>query len=262
MSALLLPLLASASANDMLLFVAIGFGAQRVDGALGMAYGLTATSILLSFGTTAAVASASVHAAEVFTTATSGAAHWKLGNVNRAILLRLVPAGMAGGFLGAHILAAAPGDALRPWVAGYLLLAGGVVLLRGLKGGAQPVSLAASTAMLVPLGFIGGFLDAIGGGGWGALVTTTLLCKGTRARIAIGTASLAEFFVTLTISATFFASIGLALWPVIIGLVIGGVLAAPLAAMAARHLPDRPLMILVGALIVLLALRQIVLASG
>ncbi len=255
-------LLSSVPANDMLLFVVIGFGAQMVDGALGMAYGLTATSILMSFGTTAAVASASVHAAEVFTTATSGAAHWTLGNVDRAILYRLVPAGMVGGFLGAHILATTPGDALRPWVAANLLLAGGVVLVRGLRGGVHHSGLPKSLALLVPLGFCGGFLDAIGGGGWGALVTTTLLCNGTPARTAIGTACLAEFFVTLTISGTFFASIGLALWPVIVGLIIGGVLAAPLAAMAARHLPDRPLMILVGALIVLLAGRQIVLAGG
>ncbi len=243
--------------TDLLLFVVIGFAAQIVDGALGMAYGLTATSILLSFGTTPAVASASVHAAEVFTTAASGAAHWRLGNVDRALLWRLAPAGMAGGFLGAYVLTAVPGETLRPFVAAYLLMAGGVVLLRGLRNRANGPGLGVPFPMLIPIGLLGGFLDAAGGGGWGALVTTSLLCRGTLARIAIGTVSVAEFFVATTVSATFFATIGFSLWPVIAGLIIGGVLAAPLAALAARHVPERPLMVLVGSLVILLALRQI-----
>jgi uncharacterized protein len=245
--------------NDLLLFVIIGFAAQLVDGALGMAYGLTATSILLSFGTAPAVASASVHAAEVFTTAASGVAHWRLGNVDRKLLLRLAPAGMLGGFVGAFVLTTIPAATLRPLVAAYLLIAGGVVLFRGVRNRAagDGLGLTARPTALVPIGLAGGFLDAAGGGGWGALVTSALLCKGTLPRTAIGTVSAAEFFVTTTISGTFIATVGLSLWPVIAGLVVGGVLAAPFAAVAARHVPDRPLMILVGALVILLALRQI-----
>ncbi len=246
--------------NDLLLFIAIGFAAQMVDGALGMAYGLTATSVLLSFGSTPAVASASVHAAEVFTTAASGAAHWRLGNVATAALWRLAPAGMAGGALGAYILTSFPGDRLRPFVATYLLVAGLIVLARGITS--RPAGALASSRgwMLVPIGLLGGFLDAIGGGGWGALVTMSLLCRGIAPRTAIGTVCLAEFFVTVTISGFFFATIGFELWPIIAGLIIGGVLAAPLAAIAAKNVPDRPLMIIVGAVVVLLALRQILIA--
>ena len=250
--------------NDILLFIAVGFAAQMVDGALGMAYGLTATTVLLSFGTTPAVASASVHAAEVFTTAASGASHWRLGNVDRVLLRRLVLPGMLGGFCGAYLLAAFPGDAMRPYIAGYLLCAGLVVLARGLRA-TQPVPIdgqALNGWFTRVTGLSGGFLDAVGGGGWGSLVTSTLIWSGMAPRIAIGTVNAAEFFVTTVVATTFLATIGLALWPVILGLVIGGVLAAPFAALAARHMPDRPMMILVGALIVLLSLRQLVKAWG
>lgn len=243
--------------NDILLFVAIGFAAQMVDGALGMAYGLTATSVLLSFGTAPAVASASVHAAEVFTTAASGYAHWRLGNVDRSMLWRLAMPGMLGGATGAWVLVTFPGDKLRPIVATYLLLAGLVVLARGLSA-KLPSRVEGRTLkawFTRVLGLTGGCLDAVGGGGWGSLVTSTLIWSGITPRIAIGTVNAAEFFVTTVVATTFLATIGLDLWPVILGLVIGGIVAAPFAALAARHMPDRPLMIIVGVLIVILSLR-------
>ena len=246
--------------NDILLFVAIGFAAQMVDGALGMAYGLTATSVLLSFGTSPAVASASVHAAEVFTTAASGAAHWRLGNVDRALIWRLAVPGMLGGAAGAWVLATFPGEQLKPFVAAYLLLAGLVVLARGLNGKpSTPIEGCDLRAWHTrTIGLSGGCLDAVGGGGWGSLVTSTLIWSGITPRIAIGTVNAAEFFVTTVIATTFIATIGLDLWPVILGQVIGGIVAAPFAALAARHLPDRPLMLLVGTLIVALSLRQLI----
>lgn len=246
--------------NDVLLFVAIGFAAQMVDGALGMAYGLTAMSVLLSFGTAPAVASASVHVAEVFTTAASGYAHWRVGNVDLGKVWRLAIPGMIGAFLGATALTRIPADAVRPLVAAYLLISGAIVLYRGLASAnwkTEPRRDMGDGKLLLPvLGFCGGFLDALGGG-WGAMITSALMWKGALPRMAIGTVSASEFFVTVTASATFYFAVGVDLWPIVLGLIIGGVLAAPLAATVVRYMPDRPLMILVGALIVLLALRQL-----
>ena len=240
--------------EDLLVFAAVGFAAQMVDGAIGMAYGLSATSVLLTLGVAPATASASVHAAEVFTTGASGLAHWRLGNVRRALVLRLAVPGVLGGVLGAYVLVGMPTAPVRVFVGLYLLALGGVVLLKALRP--RPQALAAiSTGRLAALGFCGGLLDAIGGGGWGAIVTSTLIGQGNAPREAIGSASLAEFFVTAAVSAAFVATVGITLWPVIAGLVLGGVLAAPLAAVAAKRVPDRLLMAAVGVVVSLLALR-------
>ncbi len=240
--------------SDFLLFLAVGFAAQLVDGAIGMAYGLTSTTVLLSIGVAPATASASVHAAEVFTTGASGLAHWRLGNVRRALVLRLAVPGVLGGVLGAYVLVGMPTAVVRVFVGLYLLALGGVVLLKALRP-LPPLAAAISTGRLAALGFCGGLLDAIGGGGWGAIVTSTLIGQGNVPREAIGSASLAEFFVTAAVSAAFVATVGLTLWPVIAGLVLGGVLAAPLAALAAKRVPDRLLMAAVGVVVSLLALR-------
>jgi uncharacterized membrane protein YfcA len=245
--------------DDILLFVAIGFAAQIIDGAIGMAYGVTSTSVLLSFGVPPATASACVHAAETFTTGASGAAHWRLGNIDRRLVWRIAVPGMIGGALGAYVLTNLPGDAVRPFINGYLLLLGIFILWKALvtapRTGPPP-------RVVAPLGFIGGLLDSIGGGGWGPIVTSTLLGQGTTPRYAIGSVNLAEFFVTATISATFLLTIGLDLWPIIAGLIIGGVLAAPFAAVVTKYLPDRALMVLVGFVVVILSVRGIVMALG
>ena len=240
--------------SDLVLFILIGFLAQMVDGAIGMAYGLIATSVLLSFGVPLTTASASVHAAEVFTTGASALSHWRLGNVDRKLFLRLAPAGMVGGGLGAYVLSAAPGEVMRPLVSVYLALMGGVILWKALRGAATP---GRTPRHVAALGLCGGFVDAVGGGGWGPLVASTLVGRGAAARLAIGSTNAAEFLMTTTISATFVMTVGLELWPVIAGLVLGGVLAAPLAAYAVRWLPERWLMGLVGVVIVLLSLREI-----
>ena len=240
--------------EDLLVFAAVGFAAQMVDGAIGMAYGLSATSVLLALGMAPATASASVHAAEVFTTGASGLAHWRLGNVRRALVLRLAVPGALGGVLGAHLLVGMPTALVRVFVGLYLLALGGVVLLKALRP-RPPAVATIRTGRLAALGFCGGLLDAIGGGGWGAIVTSTLIGQGNAPREAIGSASLAEFFVTAAVSAAFVATVGLTLWPVIAGLVLGGVLAAPLAAVAAKRVPDRLLMAAVGVVVSLLALR-------
>lgn len=240
--------------DDILFYVIVGFLAQMIDGAIGMAYGVTATSVLLSAGVPPATASACVHAAETFTTGASGAAHWKLGNVDRKLLWRLAVPGAIGGAIGAYVLSEFPGDTLKPFIAAYLLVLGLVIIWKAIgarhREGVQPRTVA-------PLGFFGGLLDAIGGGGWGPIVTSSLLGQGATPRYAIGSVNLAEFFVTLTISATFFVTIGLSLWPIILGLIIGGVIAAPFAAFAAKHIPAKLLMLAVGCVVVLLSMHTI-----
>lgn len=246
--------------QEIVLFAGIGFLAQAIDGALGMAYGATATTMLLGLGVAPPVASASVHTAEVFTTGVSGIAHWRLGNVDVTLARRLALAGIVGGATGAYLSTALPGSVIRPFVSLYLLAMGVVIVGRAIcRFGNDRRTAASSSAptRVVPLGVVGGLLDAIGGGGWGAMVTSTLIGWRMIPRLAIGTANLAEFPVTTAVTATFVATIGLELWPIITGLVTGGVLAAPFAAFVTRRLPERPLMLLVGTVIVLLSLRNL-----
>ena len=239
--------------NDFSFFVLVGAAAQLVDGSIGMAYGVTATSILMSQGITPAVASAAVHAAEVFTTAASGAAHWRLGNIKWDLVKRLAIPGVIGAAAGAMLLSHVPGRTIQPFVSAYLLCLGGLIIWRAVRLHVPDAAKAPS----VFLGLVGGFLDAVGGGGWGAMVTTTLIANRNEPRYAIGSASLAEFFVTAVATATFIVTIGLSLWPVILGLVAGGVLAAPFAALVARHVPARPIMLLVGVVVIALSARNL-----
>jgi uncharacterized membrane protein YfcA len=243
--------------DEFVLFVAVGFAAQMVDGAIGMGYGVIATTVLLSLGIAPAPASASVHAAEVFTTGASGLAHWHLGNVRVALARRLAIPGMIGGAAGAWLLSALPGEAVRPFISAYLLVMGALILGKAFR---PPRAAQDRLGLAWPLGLVGGLLDAIGGGGWGPLVVSTLIGHGATPRFVIGSAILAEFFVTVTISATFLATIGLTLWPIIAGLVLGGVVVAPFSAQVARRLPARPLMILAGIVVILLNLRGVILA--
>src|SRR6476619_7643866 len=240
--------------EDVLLYVIIGFVAQIIDGAIGMAYGVTASSVLLGLGVPPATASACVHAAETFTTGASGLAHWRLVNVDRKLLLRLPVPGMIGGAIGAYALTELPGQTLKPFISAYLLVLGVLIVWRALA--VRPLE-APTPRAVAPLGLFGGMLDAIGGGGWGPIVTSTLLGQGTTPRYAIGSVNIAEFFVTLIISTTFFLTVGLSLWPIIAGLIIGGVIAAPFAAMATKDITDKVLMLLVGCVVVLLSLRTI-----
>jgi uncharacterized membrane protein YfcA len=246
--------------DDILLYVVIGFAAQMIDGAIGMAYGVSATSVLLGLGVPPATASACVHAAETFTTGASGLAHWRFGNVDRTLIWRLAVPGMIGGAIGAYVLTRLPGEEIRPFVSGYLLLVGVFIIWKALHR--KHTFVDEPPNHVAPLGFVGGMVDAIGGGGWGPIVTSTLLGQGQTPRYTIGSVNLAEFFVTLTISATFLVTIGFDLFPIISGLIIGGVIAAPFAAWAAKHIPAKILMLVVGCVVVLLSLRTILKAFG
>jgi len=234
---------------QILLFAVIGFLAQMVDGALGMAFGVIASSSLMTFGAPPALASAAVHAAEVVTTGVSGASHVWHRNVDRTLFTRLVLTGIAGGVFGAYILIELPEQVIKPIVALYLLGMAVLIFVRVLGRGAPTWR-----PPLPALGGAAGFLDAIGGGGWGPLTVSTLIAAGDQPRRAIGSVNLAEFFVTIAISVTFLTQLDLASYGrVVLGLVIGGVLAAPLAGYLIRVLPARTAMILVGTLVAALS---------
>lgn len=235
--------------------VIVGFAAQLIDGTLGMAYGISATTFLLILGMGPAVASASVHAAEVITTAASGLSHWRMGNVDMRLFKKLVIPGVIGAVLGAYILTTFPAENMKLFVAAYLLIMGAVILFKSLKESAAHREV---HTHVVPLGFIGAFLDAIGGGGWGPIVASTLIVKGNHPRVVIGSTCLAEFFVSLAASITFFFTIGFSYWQIILVLALGGIVASPIAAYASKRLPVRVLMFFVGTLIVALSIRTFV----
>jgi uncharacterized membrane protein YfcA len=239
--------------DSIIVFIIVGFIAQMIDGALGMAYGVSSTSFLLSLGVPPAPASASVHTAEVFTTAVSGISHLKFGNVDKKLFKKLLIPGIIGGVLGAYILTSLPGKTIKPFVAGYLFIMGVIILIKALK----KIHEKREMTRLSPLAVAGGFFDAVGGGGWGPIVTSTLMARGHNPRFTIGSVNLAEFFVTIAEAATFIAFLGLVHWQVIAGLIIGGVIAAPFAAYICKRLPSRALMIIVGVLIVSLSIRTI-----
>jgi uncharacterized membrane protein YfcA len=234
---------------ELLTYVAIGFGAQVVDGALGMAYGITASSLLLGVGVPPAVTSATVHAAECFTTGASAASHHAFGNIDKVLFRRLLLPGIAGAGIGAYLLASLPGQLMKPWIAGYLLLMGAWILLRAFRQ-YRPRNVASH---LRPLGFFGALVDALGGGGWGPVVASNLLARGNDLRLTVGTVNAVEFFVTLTASAVFLLTLGLSHWQIIAGLAIGGVLAAPVGAWLVRHVRPRPLLAAVGLLVIALS---------
>lgn len=246
--------------QELLTYVAIGMLAQLVDGAIGMAYGLLATSVLMANGVPPALASAGVHAAEVGTTGLSGLAHWRLGHVSWPLVRRLAIAGVLGGVGGALVAGHMPTAVLKPLVNLYLLVMGLMVLRRAVKGRCHAPGPGQGGA--VALGFGGGFLDAVGGGGWGPLVTSTLIGRGLDPKLAIGSSNAAEFFVATAVAVAFLGTIGISIWPVVAGLVVGGAVAAPFAALATRYMPTHLLMGMVGAAIVLLAASALLRETG
>lgn len=226
--------------------VAVGLLAQIVDGALGMAYGVTSTTFLLSTGVPPAAASASVHIAEIFTTGFSGLSHWKLGNVNGKLFARLLIPGVIGAVIGAYLVTAIDGDLLKPWISAYLLLLGLYIVskaFRAIHVRTEPPTFVA------PLAVTGGFVDAVGGGGWGPVVTTSLLGTGHDPRTTIGSVNAAEFFLAIASGFSFALLGGFTHWTTIAGLIFGGLFAAPFAALLVKKLPTRVLLIIVGVLI-------------
>ncbi len=243
------------------LFLLVGVAAQLVDGALGMAYGVISTSVLLAFGVPPAAASAAVHAAEVFTTGASAASHVAHKNVSWRIFLPLAAAGVAGGIAGAYLLTGIPGETIRPFIVAYLAAVGLYILYRAWRN-ARPRH-HVPPALTAPLGLFGGFFDAVGGGGWGSTVTSGVMGAGLSPRCAVGTSITAEFLVTSAISAAFLWALLTGRWETeggmrqyltaTAGLIAGGLLAAPFSGWIAKRAPTRSLTWAVGAVILLLA---------
>jgi uncharacterized protein len=241
---------------EFFLFVLGGFIAQMIDGSLGMAYGVSASTFLMSFGVPPAATSASIHTAEIFTSGISGLTHLKFQNVNKKLFRALLIPGILGAAAGAYILSSFEeyNYIIRPVVATYTLALGIIIIKKAItaqKGKKK-------TKNVPALAGFGGFMDSIGGGGWGPIVASTLIAKGRSPRYTIGSVNLAEFFVSLASSLTFFVTIGISYFQIIAGLILGGAIAAPIAATFTRKLPVKKMMIVVGVLVILVSIRLIV----
>ncbi|HQV60981.1 MAG TPA: sulfite exporter TauE/SafE family protein [Chitinophagaceae bacterium] len=253
-------LIQSAKSNidkSFYLFMLAGFLAQMVDGAVGMGYGVTSTSLLMSMGVPPAAISGSVHTAEIFSSAASGYSHYKFGNVNKKLFKVLVIPGVLGAVAGAGMLVWMGdkyGNLIKPFLAAYCMILGFRILYQAYKRNKKNKKVKRAGW----LAGAGGFLDSFGGGGWGPLVTSTLISKGRSPQYVIGSVSLSEFFVTLSSAMSFFVFIGITHWQVIMGLMIGGAVAAPLAAKLAGKLPVRTMLICVGLMVIIWSIRVLV----
>lgn len=225
-------------------FILIGFAAQLIDGALGMAFGVITNTLMVGLlGVTPALASQRVHLVECFTTATSGMSHLYHRNIDRRLFFRLLIPGVIGGLAGSYVLTAIHGETIKPFVLIYLAAIGLWLLSRGLL---YPPKLR-QAKHVAPLGLVGGFLDSAGGGGWGPVVASNLLVQGAEPRKVVGTVNSVEFFLTLTISASFAFHMGIShIAGPTLGLIVGGIAAAPFGALAARHFSPKLMLTLVG----------------
>ncbi|WRP07210.1 sulfite exporter TauE/SafE family protein [Rossellomorea aquimaris] len=259
--------------RKLLIFALVGFFAQLVDGSLGMAFGLTSSSLLLAYGVAPAVASASIHMSEIATTAASGFSHFKFGNVNKRMAILLAIPGAISAFVGAAFLSNIPGSFIKPYISTFLLLLGVYIFFRFLLTSRSQKKDVPSNVngqllkkrFLFPLGAIAGFFDAIGGGGWGPINTPILMAnKHTSPREVVGTVDTSEFIVTISATAGFVLFLGWEQfnWFWVLAFVIGGVLAAPLAAWMVRIMPSYLLGVLVGGFIVLTNLNTLLKAGG
>jgi uncharacterized membrane protein YfcA len=239
--------------EEMLWYVLVGFGAQMVDGALGMAYGVCSSTFLMSVGVSPAAASASVHVAEIFTTGASAIAHFSLKNINKRLFKALVIPAVLGGMVGAYLLSSFDGNMVKPFVNTYLFIMGVVIIRKALA----PRIERSKVKNLSLLALVGGFLDSVGGGGWGPVVNSTLLSKGKTPRLIIGTVNTVEFFLTFASAGVFTLFMGLQNVQIIVGLVLGGVVAAPFGAYLVGKVKTKPLMIMVGLLVCFLSLRTL-----
>ena len=254
--------------NDILLnldenigwYLLIGFVAQMIDGALGMAYGVSVTTFLLSLGIpfiTPAIASASMHASEIFTTGSSSLVYMRHKNINKKMFRALLFPGIIGAIAGVVTVSFVSKEyfsLIRPLVAIYTLILGVLIIVKTLRVPKKRKKI----KQLSPVAFTGGFLDSVGGGGWGPIVTTSLLAGGRHLRYAVGSSHLAKFFVALTSTITFFFFIGLDHWQIIFGLVIGGMIASPMSIYFSTKIPIKKGLLLVGIVIISISLKTIV----
>ena len=252
-------------------FFIIGFLAQIVDGAIGMAYGLISMAILLSIGISPIAASASIHTSEIVTTGISGIAHAMFKNIDYTLFRRLLLPGIIGSIIGAYLLTRIPIDIIKPIISVYLFVLGMIIIYKAFKtkNWMEKIKILINKALerekpahhpyrIIPLGLAGGFCDAIGGGGWGAFITSSLLAQDDEEpRFTVGTANFAEFLIAMSSSITFFILIGISHWRIVLGLISGGAIAAPIAAFSLKYIPIRILLFLTGLLVILVSLQMI-----
>lgn len=242
--------------NEFVLYLLVGLAAQLVDGTLGMAYGITSTSFLLTLGVPPAVSSTSVHVAEMFTTGASAISHFRFKNINKKLFRSLLLPGVLGSVTGAYLLSDyIDGDVIKPYISAYMIILGIVIIRKAIK---KNIVKNKTKNISVLAGF-GGFMDSIGGGGWGPIVTSTLLGQGRDPRYTIGSVNAAEFAISFASGVTFLIFHGVNSWQVVLGLIVGGVIAAPFGAILVNKVKRKPLMILVGVLVISLSLRTIIL---
>jgi uncharacterized membrane protein YfcA len=249
--------------SSVLLYIAGGFIAQLIDGALGMAYGVSVTTFLLSLGIpaiTPAVASASMHAAEIFTTGTSSLVYMRYKNVNNKLFKTLLIPGAIGAILGAILISFISKDSIgivKPFVGAYTFFLGVLIIRKALN---LHIKTRRRIKKIKPVALAGGFLDSVGGGGWGPIVTTTLIAGGRDFRYAVGSSHVAKFFVAIISTATFIAILGLNHWHIIFGLVVGSMIAAPISISISNKISKKWGLILVGMLVIIVSLRNIIFA--
>jgi uncharacterized protein len=240
--------------TDFFIYLGVGIFAQMVDGTLGMGYGATSTSFLLTIGVPPALSSTSVHISEMFTTGASAISHHRFGNINKKLFTYLLLPGVLGSIVGAYLLAdVIDGKAIKPYIAIYMIILACVIISKALKTNIKKKK----TKQLGLLATFGGFMDAVGGGGWGPIVTSTLLSRGRDPRYTIGSVNAAEFAVAFASGITFMLFENTGNWQIPAGLIIGGVLAAPLAAYLTNKVKRKPMQIVVGILIILLSFKTL-----
>lgn len=240
--------------QDFFIYLLIGVFAQLVDGTLGMGYGATSTSFLLSVGVPPAISSTGVHVAEMFTTGASALSHYKFKNINKRLVTYLLIPGVIGSIIGAYLLSdVIDGKAIKPFIAVYMIFLAIMIIIKGLRNN----NVKKKTKNLGILAIFGGFMDAVGGGGWGPIVTSTLIGRGRDPRYTIGSVNAAEFAVSFASGITFLLFEGINGWQVIAGLIIGGVMAAPFAAFFVNKIPRKSMTIIVGLLIIYLSGRTL-----
>ena len=241
--------------QDFFIYLIIGAFAQLVDGTLGMGYGATSTSFLMSVGVPPAISSTGVHVAEMFTTGASAISHYKFKNINKRLVTYLLIPGVIGSIIGAYLLAdVIDGKVIKPFIAAYMIVLAVMIIIKGLRNN----NVKKKTKNLGILAIFGGFMDAVGGGGWGPIVTSTLIGRGRDPRYTIGSVNAAEFAVSFASGITFLLFQGVNGWQVIAGLIIGGVIAAPFAAFFVNKVPRKIMTIVVGVLIITLSIKTLI----
>lgn len=239
---------------DFVTYLCIGIFAQLVDSTLGMGYGATCTSFLLTFGVNPATSSMAVHVSEIFTTGASAMSHYKFKNIDEQLVFRLIVPGVLGAVTGAYLLSdVIDGKKIKPYVAAYMIVLAIIIILKSLRKNIAPKE----TKNVGLLAVFGGFMDSVGGGGWGPIVASTLIGRGDNPRYTIGSVNTAEFAIAFSSGITFILFEGISGWRVIAGLILGGIIAAPIGAYLVNKIPRKFMTIFVGCLLILLSLRTL-----